>query len=333
MYFKTTIFISIFILLCQNAYSGQSYTMYSESKVAAMSLKDLIVHRAEVFAAEGYEFKSDFLKKEMAKRSWYNPLKKYSYKKFSKRERNYLSLLSKYIDKHKGKELESLNKKLSNYLAGRMEIKFSHLADLDSDGYFDLVAVCGKKFPVPENSLTDEASYHYYTNYNELYLIVIGKNFFSQVKLSNEVQGRAEYVNKFESDYFMNNGKAQVKVILHSLPVVNSNYGPHKENLFLFNLESGKLRKVFEHQIYNSFYQGKKEKITEFDYDFKNLTGDAENELELTKYKVNVTYKEADSIKKSHTEKKIKLQSLFFEYDRGSRSYRRFNLKYRKNKN
>lgn len=330
------LFIIVLIIVSCQVYGysiSLPYSMYSETKVSTMSLKELVIHRAEVFAKQGYDFKSDFLRKEMAKRSWYNPLKNYNSKNFTKKELNYLSMLTKHVERLKNKELESLTIRLENYLGGRMEVKFSHLADLDSDGYFDLVAVCGKKFPVSEKTLTDEASYHYYTNYNELYLLTIGKNFFSQVKLSNEVKGRAEFINKFETDYFMNNGKPQVKVIVHSLPVVNSNYGPHKEKLYLFNLEAGKLRKIFDFQIFSSFYRDKIEKITQFEYSFKNLTGDGRNELTLEKYLIKRKYKDADSIKKSHSDKKTKLQTLYYEYDRSSRSYRKFNLKYRKNKN
>ncbi|HEO65867.1 MAG TPA: YARHG domain-containing protein [Spirochaetes bacterium] len=301
------------------------YNIYTHQQIEkTYNLRTLLIHRAEVYAARGYINKNKFLQNYMLRRSWYKPSKSFSPKVFTAKEMDYFNRLTVQIEKLKKKEKEVLIRKLKIRLRGRMSIKFTRLSDLDSDGYYDLIAICGKKFNISPRKLDNEASYHYYTRPNNLVLVAMGRTFMSKFPLSNEKFGRAEYVNTFVAGYYIGNGRPQIKVRIHSLPLLAQTGSVHKEQLYFFSLDNNRLKSIFSYEVYHSSSFGNQEKIMEHDVQFKNIKGDSMNELVLIKKSVTRQYKSNPTVFKSHSDQVSKGQKIYFQYDANARVYKQF---------
>ncbi len=323
------IFILIIFFSTQSQYLSSNdklpYKVYTDRQIKqTYNLRTLLIHRAEIYAARGYINKNKFLQNHMLRRSWYKPSKSFSPKLFTSKEMAYFSKLTTQLEKLKKKEKKLLIRKLKIRLRGRMTIKFTQLGDLDSDGYYDLIAICGKKFNISPRKLDNEANYHYYTKPNNLVLVAMGRTFMSKFPLSAQTFGRAEYVNIFASGYYLGNGKPQIKVIIHSLPLLSQTRSVHKEQLHFFSLHNSRLKSIFSYEVYQSTSLANQEKIIQHDVQFKNIKSDSYNELILISKTVTRTYKTNQTILKSHSDQVSKGQKIYFQYDPHANVYKRF---------
>ncbi len=300
---------------------NNKYQMWSDYQIKSSSLRGLIVHRAEVYASKGYIFKDTYLKKQMKKRYWYKPSKSYSFNQFSKKEKKYINKLTKRITYLK-KELLSTNQdRLQRYLLNRenMTIKFSQLVDINGDGQYDLVSICGKKYKIRSGQLQDETYKHYYNKSNELYLIVWGDSiygtFYSKTKISAKPFGIAEYVNQLKIGYYMGNGKPQIKVVIHSFPLKNYPDTSHSQTLYIYSFDNKKLKNVFAYETYRNNIIGNQERTIRYHCEFKNIKGNKLNEIVLKK-EVRITdYHPQSTYSKNYSEKIYRSQPLYFKYD------------------
>ncbi len=315
------IILTIIISININALDKKNYKILPDYQLDYLNLRELIILRAEIYAARGYLFKSIFLQREMKKRSWYNPSNYFSYSDLTKKEIIYINKITKRINSLKKIELDTKISQLKNYLSGQMIIKFTQLADFDNNGYFKLVAICAKPYKIDKKDIKNEASYNYYHGNNDLYLILWGDSSTVATRITNPFIGTAEYLNAFDIGYFMNNGIPQVKIIIHTLPLTHTNNAVHREYVYLYNLEDERWNKVFNYQIYQSYSSGGIEKIIQYTIQFKDIYGSSMNEIILQKYLTTRVYKRTANIYSNYKSSVYKYKPVYFKYNNYKKSY------------
>ncbi|MDH4128763.1 MAG: YARHG domain-containing protein [Spirochaetota bacterium] len=331
---------SLFIFTSQgyvknNAEKTLLYNILTDEQIKSSSLQFLLINRAEVYASRGYKFKGKYLKNEILKKSWYKPKNNFNLSLFTDKEKNYISKLTEQIESLKKIILKQKLEKLKSLLKDKVIIKFAQLSDINGDGEYDLVVICGKKFKFKiDKNAGNETIYYYYNGHNELYLLFFssknGSNYFSQSKLTREHFGIAEFISSFDFDYFIGNGELQIKIVIHSFSLNKEIPKVHKERIYLFALDNSKLINIFSHEIYSSSMKKNNEIIENHLINFKNLIGNYLNEIILQKKLIKRTYFNILTSGKSHSDYVYYENPIYFKFDSKKKVYKKF--KYNKKK-
>ena len=304
------------------------YTMLSESSIKNKSLQELLFRRAEVYGARGYIFPNKYFKDFISRKSWYKENQNFSIKDFTENEINYLNQLEERISQLKEEEKENKMIKLKHYTKDLMVIKFTKLADIDSDGDFELIAIGGAHFKNSDQYKNmDEATYRYYQEPNRLYLILIGDyafgDFYAHTQITGSEKNMAEYISSLETGYFFGSSKQQIKVIIHSFPLGKYPPNPHKQKLYFFSLDKNKLMNIFSYEIYHVILEGKHERITQYDVQYKNVLGDFLKEIILKKRVTSRLFRPRNDASLNYRDQEVKGETLLFQYDYKLKSFKK----------
>ena len=266
------------------------YKILSDYQIKMYNLRDLLESRAELLASKGYIFENGYLKYKMNRHSWYKPSLKYSDKLLSKEEKEYLEKLNKQIEINKANRKKQLENDLKYRISRISEIKFSRLADLDSDGYMDLIAISGQKFTSITKGFDSTNEKNYYLENNKLALHAYGRNINAKIVLFKQMDGIARFVSEFDSGYFIGNGQSQIKLVIQRFSLKENPPKSHTGTLYLFDISKNSIRNIFSHNIYFATNQKNTENIVEYIYQFKNILKYPHNELIVQKKITKRTY-------------------------------------------
>lgn len=315
------IILTILILGFLIPIHSKNKNFLNQKTLEKMGLKTLLIHEAEWLSQKGYIPPNSFFRSQIQNNSaikepqlWKS--KTFFLQKFSQKEKQYLFSLQKRISLLKEKTRIKLLTQLKAKIEGEFLIQFSRLADLDGDGTWELLAIAGKNFEKYPASMLDSPYKDYYQQAQEFHVFVLTEgSSYTHRKISQENWGIAEYISDFASDYYLKNGKEQVKIVLHSFSLETSVNKLHWQKVYLFSLENKKLQIIFTHPIYENSYRDRQEKTLEYQMEFQDVQGVSTPEILLRRKRIHRVYTPAKSPKKNHEEKIERLGTLYFQYN------------------
>ena len=290
-YFTNIILLTLLLFDISYSKDNLKMSLFDEDKLSSMSLKELRLHRSEIYARYGYVFNNPFIQNLIKELPWYSPNPDISqreiHKMMSKNTILYLKNLNVLIN-NKYKEFKSSeNSALINRLSGNAKTINVTFSDLLGDGDYYIVCLYKKAFSakVSDNS--------YYSNNNEYHIVVFNsrKGVSEDYRINSLDSNYGDYVNELKVDSFIGNFQKQIKIIVHSVelsPV--GKYPIQKQRTVLLAYEKQNLTEIFNYPTYNLISEDKSDTVEEYILSFKKRNGDVKDII-LQKRKIIRTFK------------------------------------------